>query len=118
MAFHQEGSPSMSSYETRPSDRLYGLDALRRTALKAGALAVSLLALGVAAPVTAQSSSNPTAADQAPAGPGGYVRPVAPGRLVEVAADRRLHIFCKGEGAGPTVIFEAGLSQYTANSTL
>ncbi len=108
----------MSSYEIEPSARPHGLDALRRTALKAGAVAVSLLALGVAAPVTAQSPTSPAAADQAPAGPGGYVRPAAPGRLVAVAADRRLHIFCKGEGTGPTVIFEAGLSQYTANSSL
>ena len=30
----------MSSHETEPSGRLHGLDALRRTALKAGAVAV------------------------------------------------------------------------------
>lgn len=94
----------MSSSETHPSERL------RRGALKAGVLAAGLLAVLTAAPATAQS----------PAEPAGYVRPAAPGRLVAVAVaeDRRLHIFCKGEGAGPTVIFEAGLSQYTANSTL
>lgn len=97
----------MSSSETHPPERLYGLDTPRRTTL-AGALVAILLVFGAAAPVMAQT----------PAGPGGYVRPAAPGLLVEVALDRRLHIFCKGEGAGPTVIFEAGLSQYTANTTL
>jgi len=76
-------------------------------------VAVSVLVLGVAAPVMAQSP-----ATQSPAGPGGYVRPASPGRLIEVAVDRRLHIFCKGQGAGPTVIFEAGLSQFTANSSM
>lgn len=91
----------MSHSETRSTNSL-------RDTLKAGALAASLLALLVAAPATAQT----------PAAPGGYVRPVAPGQLVAVAEGRRLHIFCKGEGTGPTVIFEAGLSQYTANSTL
>jgi pimeloyl-ACP methyl ester carboxylesterase len=30
---------------------------------------------------------------------------------------RRLHILCKGDAKGPTVVIEAGLSQYTANAT-
>lgn len=47
-----------------------------------------------------------------------YARPEAPGRLVAVDGARRLHILCKGESAGPAVIFEAGLSQFTANTTL
>jgi pimeloyl-ACP methyl ester carboxylesterase len=57
------------------------------------------------------------AAAQAPTSPGGFVRPAAPGRLVDVGGGRRLHILCKGEARGPTVIFEAGLSQFTANTT-
>lgn len=48
----------------------------------------------------------------------GYVRPDAPGRLIALADGRRMHILCKGEAAGPVVIFEAGLSQYTAHSSL
>lgn len=79
----------MSSSETHPPERLYGLDTPRRTAL-AGALVAILLVFGAAAPVMAQT----------PAGPGGCVRPAAPGLLVEVALDRRLHIFCKGDLAG------------------
>ena len=46
-----------------------------------------------------------------------YVKPVAPGRLVDVGSGRRLHLLCKGTRTGPTVVIEAGLSQYTANST-
>ncbi|MEA3012867.1 MAG: hypothetical protein QOD42_1412 [Sphingomonadales bacterium] len=57
------------------------------------------------------------AAGQAPTSPGGFVRPAAPGRLVDVGGGRRLHILCKGDARGPTVIFEAGLSQFTANTT-
>lgn len=57
------------------------------------------------------------AAAQAPTSPGGFVRPAAPGRLVDVGGGRRLHILCKGDARGPAVIFEAGLSQYTANTT-
>lgn len=81
--------------------------------VKAGVMAASLLAsCGVAASVQAQAST-----EQGAATPTGYVRPAAPGRLVAVAEGRRLHILCKGQGTGPAVIFEAGLSQYTANST-
>jgi pimeloyl-ACP methyl ester carboxylesterase len=73
------------------------------------------LAIGLSAPAPAAAQ----AVTPAPAvAPGAFVRPVAPGRLVDVGGGRRLHIRCKGEGAsGPTVVFEAGLSQYTANST-
>ncbi|MDP3403294.1 MAG: alpha/beta hydrolase [Brevundimonas sp.] len=107
----------MTTNINRP-ERRHGLDTLRWTALKAGVLGVSLLASGLAGPVTARSAANENPAEQSPAGPGGYVRPAAPGQLFEVAADRRLHLFCKGENVGPAVIFEAGLSQFTANSTL
>ncbi|MBX9616693.1 MAG: alpha/beta hydrolase [Caulobacteraceae bacterium] len=107
----------MTTSINRP-ERLHSLDAPRWTALKAGVLAVSLLASGLAGPVTARSAANENPPEQSPAGPGGYVRPAAPGQLFEVAADRRLHLFCKGENVGPAVIFEAGLSQFTANSTL
>ena len=110
----------MSSSEPDPklSGRLRDPHILLGTFLKAGALAAGLLVFAAAGPAGAQSPSTQSPAGQAPAGPGGYVRPATPGRLVEVAPDRRLHIFCKGEGVGPAVIFEAGLSQYTANSTL
>lgn len=98
----------MSSSENHRSSRPRTLSRLR-----AGVLAASLLAsCGVAASAQAQAST-----EQGAAAPTGYVRPAAPGRLVAVAEGRRLHILCKGEGAGPAVIFEAGLSQYTANST-
>jgi pimeloyl-ACP methyl ester carboxylesterase len=46
-----------------------------------------------------------------------YVKPQPPGELVDIG-DRRLHIECKGTAEGPTVIFEAGLSQFTARSGL
>jgi pimeloyl-ACP methyl ester carboxylesterase len=36
--------------------------------------------------------------------------------LIDVG-ERRLHILGKGEAQGPTVVFEAGLSQYAANTT-
>ncbi len=88
----------MSSSETRGPAR-----SRRSSLLKAGVLTATLLASAIGvAPAAAQS---------------GYVRPEAPGQLVAVAEGRRLHIFCKGEGAGPAVILEAGLSQYTANAT-
>lgn len=45
-----------------------------------------------------------------------YVRPAPPGELVDIGG-RRLHIACKGSASGPVVIFEAGLSQFTANDT-
>jgi pimeloyl-ACP methyl ester carboxylesterase len=45
-----------------------------------------------------------------------YVAPSPPGDLIDIGG-RRLHIQCEGKGTAPTVIFEAGLSQYTAHST-
>lgn len=38
---------------------------------------------------------------------------VPPGRLVDVG-DRRLHIDCRGDGEGPTVVLEAGLGGFSA----
>lgn len=55
------------------------------------------------------------AATQAPM-PAPYVKPPPPGELVEIGT-RRLHVECKGKAGGPIVIFEAGLSQFTAHST-
>lgn len=75
---------------------------IRRGSLKACALLASLSAAALGAPAAAQTA---------------YVRPEAPGLMVSVANGRSLHINCQGEGDGPTVIFEAGLSQYTANTT-
>ncbi len=46
-----------------------------------------------------------------------FQKPAAPGELVDIGGGRRLHVLCKGSGDGPSVIFEAGLSQYTATST-
>jgi hypothetical protein len=66
--------------------------------------------------VPAQAQTQGQAHSQPSTVPAAFVRPQAPGRLVDVGG-RRLHILCKGAAAGPTVIFEAGLSQYTANST-
>jgi pimeloyl-ACP methyl ester carboxylesterase len=57
-----------------------------------------------------------TAAAQTPAPDAPFVRPPAPGQLVDIGG-RRLHVLCTGSGPGPTVIFEAGLSQYSAHST-
>ena len=68
---------------------------------------VLTLAVLAAAPVQAQAP--------APAKPS-YQRPAAPGERVDIGG-RRLHIQCKGSAPGPVVIFEAGLSQYTAQST-
>lgn len=99
----------MPSSEIRPIGRSHRFGARR-----AGVLAISLLIFGAGSTsAAAQSAVNP-----APAASGGYVRPAAPGRLVAIADGRRLHILCEGEGDGPAVIFEAGLSQYTANTTL
>lgn len=71
------------------------------------------------APAAAQAHSEgqaPSAAPQPSTAPAGFVRPLAPGRLIDVGG-RKLHILCKGTAAGPTVVFEAGLSQFTANSS-
>ena len=65
----------------------------------------------------AQTQGQETSSQPQPStGPAAFVRPQAPGRLIDVGG-HRLHILCKGAAAGPTVIFEAGLSQYTANTT-
>jgi pimeloyl-ACP methyl ester carboxylesterase len=70
--------------------------------------------------------STPARAQQAPANPSApaatapamavYERPPAPGTLVDIGG-RRLHVRCTGPQRGPTVVFEAGLSQFTANGT-
>lgn len=80
----------------------------------AGAAPASLEAQPAAQPqaVAAPASTPPSAST----GPAAFVRPAAPGRLIDLGG-RRLHIRCEGASAGPTVVFEAGLSQYTANST-
>ena len=78
------------------------------------ALTLSTFALLGANPAAAQGDpavSTPAVATT------GYVRPAPPGRLVDVDAGRRLHVLCKGEGPGPVVIIEAGLSQFVASST-
>jgi len=82
-------------------------------------LPLPFLGLALAMALGSPASAEPApAAQAAPAtAPAGYVRPEPPGRLVEVAPGRRLHILCKGEGADPAVVFEAGLSQYAANTT-
>lgn len=51
-----------------------------------------------------------------PAASVAYSKPPAPGQHVDIGG-RRLHVQCKGPEKGPVVLFEAGLSQYTANST-
>jgi pimeloyl-ACP methyl ester carboxylesterase len=70
-----------------------------------------LVLLSSAAPVQSESAS-PSASSDAPV----YSQPRPPGTLVDIGG-RNLHVQCKGTAQGPTVIFEAGLSQYTANST-
>jgi pimeloyl-ACP methyl ester carboxylesterase len=62
---------------------------------------------------TASAETTPPPAAPAPAV---YVKPPPPGELVDIGG-RRLHVHCKGDARGPAVVFEAGLSQYTAEST-
>lgn len=62
------------------------------------------------------SATGPTDARSADPAQAVYVRPAPPGRLVDIGG-RRLHVECKGDRTGPAVIFEAGLSQYTAHAT-
>ena len=69
-----------------------------------------LAAVALAGPAAADDPQNETPAVAA------YTRPPAPGQLVDIGG-RKLHVQCKGPAGGPTVIIEAGLSQYTANST-
>lgn len=54
-------------------------------------------------------------ADESAPPPPAFVPPPAPGELVDIGG-RRLHLDCKGDAAGPVILFEAGLSQYTARS--
>ncbi len=82
-----------------------------RAALIALALSTAVLQLNA----SAQSTATPPTT--APATPLVYVRPEPPGQLVDIGG-RRLHILCKGEAtSGPSVVFEAGLSQFTATGT-
>jgi pimeloyl-ACP methyl ester carboxylesterase len=82
-----------------------------RAALIALALSTAVLQLNA----SAQSTATPPTT--APATPLVYVRPEPPGQLVDIGG-RRLHILCKGEAtSGPSVIFEAGTSQFTATGT-
>lgn len=76
--------------------------------LRACLLSLALIPanLGLANLVFAEETAVPPAA---------FVPPPAPGELVDIGG-RRLHLHCKGDAAGPAVIFEAGLSQYTARS--
>lgn len=78
-------------------------------------LSIVMMAGAALAPAQAQDGA-PSPQPQPSTGPAAFVRPQAPGRLIDVGG-RRLHILCKGVAAGPTVIFEAGLSQFTANSS-
>jgi hypothetical protein len=57
-----------------------------------------------------------TAAEQASPAVPVYTPPPTPGQLVDLGG-RRLHLLCAGVAEGPAVIFEAGLSQYSAYST-
>lgn len=50
------------------------------------------------------------------AAPAAYVPPAPPGQLIDIGG-RKLHVLCKGPNRGPVVLFEAGLSQFTASST-
>ena len=67
-------------------------------------LHVCLLVVAAALPAAAQA-------------PAVFEKPAAPGQLVDIDNGRRLHILCKGDADGPTVIFEAGLSQYPPSLT-
>lgn len=71
-------------------------------------------AVSLAASATAQTAQTTTPPPTPAAAP--FVMPPPPGRLIDIGG-RKLHLLCKGTGEGPTVIFEAGLSQFTANST-
>ncbi len=71
------------------------------------ALSVAVAAFSVAG----ASADNPQIP---PPGATVFVPPPPPGELVDVGG-RKLHILCKG--SGPSVIIEAGLSQFTASSS-
>ena len=90
-----------------------------RLMLRAFCILLSIVMIAGAAPASAQDQAQggaPSSPAQPSTVPAAFVRPQAPGRLIDVGG-RRLHILCKGVAAGPTVVFEAGLSQFTANST-
>ncbi len=76
--------------------------------LRACLLSLALISANVIATGT-------SLADETAATPPTFVSPPAPGERVDIGG-RHLHLDCKGDAAGPTVIFEAGLSQYTARS--
>ena len=69
---------------------------------------ISNLLLAAAGATALERRTRRHASAQAP-----WARPAAPGRLIEVAPGRRLHILCKGEDRGPVIIV-AGMSQYTS----
>jgi len=73
---------------------------------------VSLALISASASLFAQT---PAAAPPKAAAPYVYIKPAPTGELVGIGG-RRLHIDCKGDAEGPAVIFEAGLSQFTAHS--
>ena len=67
------------------------------------------LLLAAFQPLASQSPSPATTAR--------YLRPAPPGMLVDIGGGRRLHVECKGPARGPTVVIEAGLSQFTAHGS-
>lgn len=81
-------------------------------------LRTCLLTLALLSPVVAVLAETPAASSASAKTPAmaTYLEPAPPGELVDIGG-RRLHIECKGEVSAPTVIFEAGLSQYTAQGT-
>lgn len=76
---------------------------------------ISLVLLSAAMPALAQTNAAAPVSAK-PAATAHYVKPLPPGKLVDIGG-RHLHIQCKGNANQPTVIFEAGLSQWTAHST-
>jgi pimeloyl-ACP methyl ester carboxylesterase len=77
-----------------------------------GVLMLAIAARGEAQPPSPPASATPSAS---PA-PSTYVRPAPPGELVDIGG-RRLHVECSGPATGPTVIIEAGMSQFVAHGT-
>ena len=71
-----------------------------------GVCRVAVIALGVSAVLLAagcvwERLSSRTDARRVP----------APGRLVDLGDGRRLHVLCKGDAPGPTVVLEMGLAE-------
>ncbi len=75
---------------------------------------VGALMVTLAGRADAQQSAATTPAPSAV--PSAYVRPAAPGELLDIGG-RRLHVDCRGPATGPTVIIEAGMSQFVAHGT-